>query len=421
MKQKKKGRFWKGLGLMCLVTTGAGVLWGTYTPQGQEITEQVKHAASVGGTVYQNPGYIFDQVGGNHVNILLIGEDRNWVVGKVFNPQTGKYASFPVVDEKTPPRSDTMIILSLDRAANTMRMLSLPRDARVRFRDLEGTSYKGKLNSVYASGGSDPMARREVLKKFLADEMGIRIDRVAVIRIEGFIKLVDKIGGVDVNVDGALKRDRAGKLYRGRMQSEDIWGKWKVDLEPGPQHLNGDQAQGYVRFRKDIEGDPGRIRRQQQVMRALAKGMMSQPLWRLPDTAKELRQQFKADMDDTEMASVAYFTRNLGSTVKIQPMTPYGVYESNGDIRLNKPQNEKLFKAIFGSSFTSENFLVRSPWTERDDIGHTNNRNPSALSVLREAGLVDKDKDTSQESNPVLDAPVRPSQSEKPDEGPVRE
>ena len=87
-----------------------------------------------------------------------------------------------------------------------------------------------------------------------------------------------------------LKRDpRTGKLYRGHIFYEDKWAMWKVDLDPGPQVLDGEKAHGYVRFRYDREGDPGRIRRQQLVLKAIAKKMMEKPLFQLPDLAKQIR------------------------------------------------------------------------------------------------------------------------------------
>ena len=410
LKGRKKGRFWRGLGFASLITVGGMIAYGTLTTNGQMFTKDVTSATTVMWDVQQNPDLIFDNVGDNHVNVLLVGEDRNWKETMVYDQQRKKMVRWHVIDEDSPPRSDTMIVVSLDRTTTppSIRMISFPRDARVRWVDLDGRRHKGKMNSVYSSGGNDPKKREEVLRNFFRDEMGIRIDRVARIRIEGFTGLIDQVGGLEINVDGALEMDRNGRLYRGPIKREDKYGQWKVDLKPGLQHLNGEEAVGYARFRVDREGDPGRIRRQQQVMRALAKEITSKPLMQLPGLVKEVKQQFQTDMTDQELASMALFTKNTGAGTNIQPLTVFGAGArtgNRGDIILNKPDNIKLFATIFGASFNPTNFLNRSPETTQDELGRTNNRSPAAQEILRQAGLLDE-KELGR-SNAVEDAPVR--------------
>ena len=407
---RRKGKFWRGLGFATLAVVGSALLYGTLTTNGREIGQEVTQGTKTVWAVKQNPNLLFDNVGDpqGRVNILLIGEDRNWKQGKVLNPKTGQFAPMQVVDNETPPRSDTMIVISLDSQGKLMRMVSFPRDARVRYTDGDGKKQKGKMNSVYASGGTDPEKREEVLKNFFHDEMGLRIDRVARIRIEGFTGLIDKVGGLDVDVDGALKLNRStGKLYRGAIHRTDNWGQWSVDLEPGMQHLDGTQAVGYARFRYDREGDPGRIRRQQQVMRALAKKITAQPLMSLPGVVKEAKKQFSTDMSDEELASMALFSKNIGADAKISPLTVFGIgADDKSDIILNKPENVKMFSYIFGDSFDEKNFLNRSPETKKDELGIANNRNPAAIEVLRGAGILPPDGPV--DPSPVTGVPVLP-------------
>lgn len=373
------------LGAACI----AGGLWMGMTKTGRDFAETAPQAAKTLITLKQDPDLLFERVHSNHVNILLIGEDYNWTIKPVFNPRTGKSAPYQVIDKDSPPRSDTMILFSFDRDKRTARMLSLPRDARVTFTDLNGERHRDrKLNAVYSEGGIEPEQREKLLRDFMRDELGLRIDRVAVIKPNSFKKLVEMAGGVYVNVDGALMRHRkGGKMYRGPIHYEDSWAHWKVDLKPGAQWLNGEQAHGYVRFRKDIEGDPGRIRRQQAVMKALARRLMDKPKWQLPSLIKQIRKEFRTDMGDEELGSAALFAKNLGSAEHIQPLTMYGIYADNGDIILNKPSNIKLFKSLFGDSFDERNFLNRSEWTKRDDLGPSNNSSPSVKAFLKEAGL----------------------------------
>ena len=143
-------------------------------------------------------------------------------------------------------------------------------------------------------------------------------------------------------------------------------------------------------------------------MRALSKKILSQPLLQLPGVVKEVRQKFATDMTDQELASMALFAKNMGADAKIQPLTVFGASAltgNKGDMIFNKPENIKLFSTIFGTSFNEKNFLNRSPFTKRDELGMTNNRSPAAIEVLREAGLLKQvapDK-----PNSIMDAPVK--------------
>lgn len=382
-KQKRKGLFWKGLGLTTVVLLGIGAGMANFTESGQETTQVLK---TIGPSLLKSPDLIFDNVGQDHVNILLIGQDRNWKEGMVFDPTVGKMRRGHFIDTKTRARADTVMVCSLDKVGQKMRLVSFPRDTRVQYRDFDGEMHpRGerdyvKLNSVYAETDGE-----KLLPKVIQDEFGIRIDRVAKVKLEGFDKLIDRVGGIDINVEGGLFNGK-----RRRMVQEDKFGGWKVDLMPGMQHLNAEQAHGYVRYRKDNEGDPGRVRRQQQVMRALAKKMTNVSALQLPGLITELQKLFITDMNNDEMVSAGKFAHGLGSVSQITPITPFGVYEGN-DIVLNKAENIKLFTTIFGSSFNPQQFLELSPETTSDDIGRRNNNNPAALAVLKEAGLLKAD------------------------------
>lgn len=368
---------------------------GTLTQTGRDIVQVANH---YGGSVIrakENPNLLFDTVGTSDgiVNILLIGPDRNWVIKPVFNPHTGKYAPFYAEDKTTRPRSDSMIVVSFNENTHSLRLLSISRDSRVRFFDSNGVKHTDKLNSVYSYPDGDTL-----LPQVISDKLGIRIDRTAIIKLDGFNKLVDRVGGVDVNVEGALKHGK-----RTAMKYKDKVGRWSVDLEPGMQHLDGAQAQGYVRYRKDNESEPGRMRRQQQVMRALVKQVNQMASWRIPGLVIEMQKLFKTKMSNDEVVSAALFARSLGGTAKIAPITPFGIYapDGSGDIILNAPQNKKLFAAIFGASFNPKQFLVHSPSTTSDDFGARNNNNPAAIPILKEAGLLKAEK----HHNAELEAP----------------
>jgi LCP family protein required for cell wall assembly len=394
-KPKKKVSFRKGAGLTALAVLGAGLFVANFTQFGRDATHVMK---TLGPGLFQSKDLIFNNVGHDHVNILLVGQDRNWKQGQVYDPTIKKMRRYQVIDNESRSRSDTMIVCSLDKTNGKMRLVSFPRDTRVQYIDFEGRMRpRGernyvKLNSIFARPDGE-----KLLPKVMHDEFGIRIDRVAKVKLEGFNKLIDRVGGIDVNVEGGLFNGK-----RGPMQQEDHYGGWKVDLKPGMQHLNAEQAHGYVRYRKDNEGDPGRVRRQQQVMRILAKKMMTVGPFQLPGLVTELQKLFVSNMSNEEMVSAAKFAHSLGDTSKITPITPFGVY-AGSDIIMNKPDNIKLFRAVFGSSFDPKHFLVLSPETERDGIGARNNNNPATLAVLREAGLMKEENPSSH--NARVEAP----------------
>lgn len=396
-KPRKSSRIWKGLGLSVLLLAAGSAAFLTFTDRGQDITKTGKQAIDLGIGYKTDPDFLFNQVG-SQVNILLIGRDVNWKIGKVFDPKTGKYRPFQVHDEKTPARSDTMIVVSLNKETNTIRMVSLPRDAIVRLADNDYGVRRTKLNAAHAYGGP------QLLIKTLQEELGLTIHRHAVIKFDGFKNLIDQVGGVEVNVDGALKKGHDGKLYRGNLDYDDNWGNLHIHLKPGLQKLDGSAAHAYVRFRMDREGDPGRIRRQQQVMRALAKQMTQVNLWDLPGLIQEVQKQFATDMSTKELASAAAFAKNIGDTSKIQPLTLFGSYYNRGSVCLNEPKNKKLLSYIFGSTFNPNRFLQRSPSTNGDEIGPANDASPEALALLKAAGII-KEEGSAEEAGHSV--PVR--------------
>ncbi len=147
-------------------------------------------------------------------------------------------------------RSDTIIFVSLNLKDNKINLLSIPRDTRV----LIPGFGNDKINHAYRYGGLDLAVRT------VEDFLGISINYYAKMNFQQFEKLIDAIGGVDIEVEKPMYyRDRTDKLY--------------IRLTPGKHHLNGKDALGYVRFRHDPLGDLGRIERQQKFLRALYNQM----------------------------------------------------------------------------------------------------------------------------------------------------
>ena len=182
-------------------------------------------------------------------------------------------------------RSDTLMLVSVDKKKDKAAILSIPRDMRVA---IEGNGYD-KINHAYAFGGE------KLTKKTLESVLGTQIDHYVLVDIKAFRRMIDAIGGVDLNVEK-------------RMYYEDPWddnGGLVIDLYPGQQHLDGERAMEYVRYR-DEEGDVGRIRRQQKFMLALLGEVVSpQIITHLPELTKEMSSLLQTDMSASELTKLA--------------------------------------------------------------------------------------------------------------------
>lgn len=159
-----------------------------------------------------------------------------------------------------PGRSDVIALVSFFDSPAEVHVLFIPRDTKVVLRD-----QADKINAAFAYGGS-ALARAAV-----EDLLGIDVDGVVTVDFRAFAGAVDALGGVEVEIAEPMDyEDPVQDLY--------------IHLPPGRQHLDGERALQFVRFRADSRGDVGRIARQQQFLRALAEQHLSAAtLLRLPD------------------------------------------------------------------------------------------------------------------------------------------
>ena len=182
-------------------------------------------------------------------------------------------------------RSDTLMIATIDPRLDQATLLSIPRDTRVKIR---GRGYD-KINAAYAYGGVG--LTESTVENFL----GIDIDHYVLINTNSFVKIVDAIGGVDIDVEK-------------RMFYEDPWddnGGLVIDLYPGQQHMDGKTAVTYVRYR-DSEGDIGRVKRQQAFMAACMDKVTSPEIVpRIPKIVREVIDAVETDMSLRQLLELA--------------------------------------------------------------------------------------------------------------------
>jgi LCP family protein required for cell wall assembly len=183
--------------------------------------------------------------GAGRVTVLMLGLDyRDW------EAQTDA------------SRSDTMILLTLDPQTKTAGILSIPRDMWV---SIPGFKH-GKINTAYYLGdsyklpGGGPALAVKTVESFL----GVPINYYAQVDFGAFVRFVDEIGGVKIDVPQEIKIDLLG-----------TGPKTKKKLQPGIQTLPGEWALAYARNRYTEGGDFDRARRQQQVIMALRDKVVS--------------------------------------------------------------------------------------------------------------------------------------------------
>ena len=202
-------------------------------------------------------------------------------------------------------RSDTMMIATIDPKLDRATLLSVPRDTRVR---IVGYGFD-KINAAYAYGG-EPLA-----EKTAENLLGIDIDHYVIVNTKSFVKIIDAIGGVDIDVEK-------------RMYYEDPWddnGGLIIDLYPGMQHMDGETAVTYVRYR-DSEGDIGRIHRQQKFMEACMDKIVSPDIiTKIPAVVREIVDAIETDMTFRqllELAGAVKAAQQNGLTTEMVPGYP---------------------------------------------------------------------------------------------------
>ena len=214
------------------------------------------------------------------INVLLLGSDNDQ-----------KFAADAVL-------SQTMIVVSIDPAKHQVTLLSLPRDLWVA---IPGHA-SAKIDLAYKEGGA-PLARATVEKAFK-----IPIHYYAWIGLNGLVKVVDRIGGVDVDVLHPVLDDNYPNDF-----NDSGYGTERVYLAAGPQHLDGRHALQYVRSRHgDLLSDFGRSIRQQQVLLAIQQRTAGMDLvTALPAFARDLSGHVKTDLDLARLTQLMFFMRGL--------------------------------------------------------------------------------------------------------------
>ncbi|MGK7940997.1 MAG: LCP family protein [Crocosphaera sp.] len=181
--------------------------------------------------------------------------------------------------------SDTMVLLRFDPLSKKVSLLSIPRDTQTTIKyELR------KINEANYYGG--PSLAAETVSELLG---GVPIDRYVRVNIQGVEKVIDALGGVNVYVPKDMKyTDHSQHLY--------------IDLKEGQQHLDGNKAVAFLRFRYDRYGDIGRVQRQQMFMRALVEqALKPQTLLRIPEIISIIGSYIDTNLTVEELVVLSKF------------------------------------------------------------------------------------------------------------------
>ncbi|RME58983.1 MAG: LytR family transcriptional regulator [Caldilineae bacterium] len=206
-------------------------------------------------------------------------------------------------DEDGPPRTDTMMVVTLDPQHRTAGMISLPRDLWV---PIPGYDITTKINTAYVIGekrgypGGGPQLAKDTVSSFI----GHPVDYFVRVDFNGFVRFIDLIGGVDVYVP---------KTIHDEHYPTPDYGYQTFHLEAGQQHLDGETALKYVRTR-NVDSDYGRAARQQQVIQAvldkvLARDMIPELVVKAPQLLATMRASVNTDLPLARAVELAQYVR----------------------------------------------------------------------------------------------------------------
>ncbi|WP_211749252.1 LCP family protein [Paenibacillus sp. Marseille-Q4541] len=221
--------------------------------------------------------------GDEPVNVLLMGVDaRGFSEGEI-------------------PRSDTMLVASINPVTKKISLFSLLRDTYVAVPE-HGNN---RLNTAITHGPNIAM-------QAASDLLGIPVQYYVYTDFQGFIKLVDAVGGVDFEVEKDL-------YYVSKADNHE----YDIDLKQGMQHLDGEKALMYVRFRHDAMSDFSRTERQRDLLKAIAdKLKTTTSIAKLPSILNEVNPYIDTNLkfnDIWKLASLG-FQSSLQASEQIPPM-----------------------------------------------------------------------------------------------------
>jgi LCP family protein required for cell wall assembly len=220
------------------------------------------------------------------IDPIEMGDLKQSLAARPEDPQEPYYVLVLGSDarvEGATSRSDTIMLCRLDPEAKRASILSIPRDTKV---ELEGYGTQ-KINAAMAYGGPAGAV------KAVSDFVGVEIAHVVMIDFEGFRGIVDRLGGVTVDVPFYTSFDG-------------------IELQPGVQTLNGDQALAFARCRYSYaQGDFQRAANQRLLLKAVAKQVTQSSATEMPGHVSSLAECVDTDLTSMQLIDLALVFRGM--------------------------------------------------------------------------------------------------------------
>lgn len=209
------------------------------------------------------------------INILLVGSDKR-------------------VDWSEAGRSDSTMIATLDLKNKRLKITSLMRDMYVPIPNYG----ENKFNVAYSYGGVP------LLYQTIAQNFDIKLDGFIVVDFDAFIKVINTIGGVKIELTDAEQKYLTTAYKKGTV----------LKLKKGVNNMNGAQALAYCRIRQDAQGDFGRTERQRKVMQSIFHKAKKMSFSQLVELAEEVMPYISTDLTNDEIISYLTSIIMLGTT-----------------------------------------------------------------------------------------------------------
>lgn len=190
-------------------------------------------------------------------------------------------------------RSDTIMVVSIDRKSQKVKVTSLMRDMYI---PIPGKG-DNRINAAYAFGGP------ALAVKTINSSFGLDIRNFVTVNFFGLEKLIDKVGGIEIDVKKSeVPYINAGVSEVARLEKDN---KFTFVKQPGIQTLNGRQAVAYARIRYTGNSDYERTERQRRVVDQLFKKIKAQGPLKLPGIIDSLLPYVETSLSNGEILSLA--------------------------------------------------------------------------------------------------------------------
>ncbi len=304
------------------------------------------------GVLVSSPGT--ESVFNKRINLLIIGVDKR-----------------PGWRDLDPYNTDTIMVATIDPLTKQASVLSFPRDMWIDIHPPNGRVYEDRINASYAAGvqnGRSFDAGARQLETDIKEDFGIEINYWVWLDFKGVEKLVDAIGGIDIDIPYELS---VGNWF---YSDDDIHGQW-LSFPSGKQHLDGYHAVAFGRHR-EYDSDFVRVKRQQLVLRTALSEVFSEGLLNNPlDLWNAYKDVFHTDIPTGKVAGYALLLKETGGRMNtyslgdpvdgVQTMIPYTTL---GGAAVQKwvPENVQywLSQTFTKSSYAQSNVEIQNGYGE---------------------------------------------------------